>query len=445
MARFAAGKFIVENEVDGIAYNQYHHPLPLCMFQQFWLETNPFPIKSKNTYQVGNHPTNNIFVSVETQTHWHQLFASHLFLEPSGTPLERWTLRCIPDAKLSQGPEVFIGICFSEKKVLITGTGYAGEIKKAMFTIMNVLLPQSDILTLHSSAVLTPSNTSMLLLGLSGTGKTTLSACQSLRIIGDDEHAWSHDGIFNLEGGCYAKTINITPESEPNIYHALRQPAILENTILNSQNLPDFTDDRLTENTRAAYPLDHIPNAYHQVAPHPADIVFLCYDLYGVIPAVSRLDALEALAYYETGYTAKVGATEAGSKNISPVSSPFFGLPFFPLNKATYSDLFAKKIQQHQSRVWLINTGWSDGGINAGRRHALSQTRRIIQGIAEQKLHNLAYKRHPELQLQYLCSQPSFPLNPELSPAWTRTASFKQGCMILNKLLRSCKQTVDID
>lgn len=272
--RYPGGKYIVHQ--DGIDYNQYHKPVSNLLFQKYWAFAGKYLGNNKTIghYQVGQHVSLNIHVQVETELHWHQFLAELLLSPQSGTPLEKWTLRCCPNLKLSENHPVFIGIYSQEKQILICGTGYGGEIKKSLFTIMNMILPQHNALPMHCSAVLSPKGETTLLLGLSGTGKTTLSASSAFTLIGDDEHAWSTDGIFNLEGGCYAKTFKLSQEHEPQIYHALQYPSILENVILND-GVPNFNDASITENTRTAYPLSNIKH-HKGLAPHPTHIILLC-------------------------------------------------------------------------------------------------------------------------------------------------------------------------
>lgn len=447
-ARHTSAKFVVPHasaKKKTICYNQYHQPISHELFKSYWEQSYHPSIQtlSSKTYQVGNHPTLNISVTVETEMYWHQLFAEHLFLPQISTPIEQWTLRCIPSLTLSKTHPVFIGINPNTKQVLICGTGYAGEIKKAMFSVMNFILPEHNVLSMHCSAVLSEKNTSTLILGLSGTGKTTLSATQGLRLIGDDEHAWCDDGVFNLEGGCYAKTIRLSKEDEPQIYHALKPPAILENVILDNTGKPNYVDETITENLRAAYPLSHIPNHFDTIAPHPSDIIFLCCDLYGVIPAVSWLTPQQAIDFFMIGYTAKIGATEVSLSTVQPVSSPCFGHPFFSLDLSVYKDLFHHKISQHKSRVWLVNTGWGEGGFANGSRTPIKQTRKIIQAITHQTLKIEHLSVHPQLGLRYPSCLPGIGKT-GFSNHWLTNPDFQLGCEKLKLLFDQALSTIQI-
>ena len=435
-ARYASAKYIVppKNSTRKVAYNQYHQTISAEHFSHYWhIASQHTPSLTSCRYQVGNHPHLNISVQVETELYWHQLFAEHLFLPQTNSPLEHWTLRCIPSLQPSEQHPVFIGINPDTRQVLICGTGYAGEIKKAMFSVMNFLLPEHNVLSMHCSAVLSPHNTCSLLLGLSGTGKTTLSASKGLKLIGDDEHAWCDDGIFNLEGGCYAKAIRLSKTEEPQIYQALSPPAILENVVLDSGGNPDFFDDSITENLRAAYPLNHIVNHSSQIAPHPSDIIFLCCDLYGVIPAVSWLTPKQAIEFFMIGYTAKIGATEVSLSSVQPVSSPCFGHPFFARELSIYQQLLAHRVKQHKSRVWLVNTGWGEGGYQNGKRIPLQKTRGIIHAITHQAFHAEQFELHPSLGLRYPNSIASVG-NTSLSKSWLSHPDFEVGCQQLKAL-----------
>ncbi|QSR89113.1 phosphoenolpyruvate carboxykinase (ATP) [Methylacidiphilum caldifontis] len=284
----------------------------------------------------------------------------------------------------------FIILNFSEKLILIGGTGYAGEIKKSVFTLLNFLLPQKGVFPMHCSANLGKSDDdSAIFFGLSGTGKTTLSIDPTRRLIGDDEHGWDDKGIFNFEGGCYAKIIGISKEGEPEIYKsALRFGSLLENVIIDPQTREiNFFDDSLTENTRAAFPIDYIPNAsLTQTGGHPKNIVMLCCDAFGLLPAVAKLSTEQAISYFLLGYTSKIAGTEAGIKEPQAVFSPCFGSPFLPLSPKVYAQMFKEKIESHKPTVWLVNTGWVGGEYGIGKRIALSITRRLVQSILNGEL-----------------------------------------------------------
>lgn len=277
-----------------------------------------------------------------------------------------------------------VDMSLETREMVILGTEYAGEMKKGVFTYMNYFGPKRGILSMHCSATADrDSEKSSLLFGLSGTGKTTLSADPKRRLIGDDEHCWSDRGIFNIEGGCYAKAIDLTPESEPDIFQALRFGAVLENVVYSEDtHQVDFSDTSVTQNTRGAYPIEFIRNAKIPcTAGHPTDVIFLTCDAFGVLPPVARLSPAQAMYHFISGYTAKVAGTEMGVKEPSATFSPCFGGPFMVWHPNKYAELLAAKMRQHQSRVWLVNTGWSGGGYGVGKRMKLAYTRAIIDAI----------------------------------------------------------------
>jgi phosphoenolpyruvate carboxykinase (ATP) len=284
-------------------------------------------------------------------------------------------------------PEVGSTTCvclnFEERELVILGTEYAGEMKKGVFTIANFFAPKRGVLSMHCSATADKeTRRSSLLFGLSGTGKTTLSADSKRYLIGDDEHCWGDDGIFNIEGGCYAKAINLTSESEPDIFAALRFGAVLENVVLEGDHTVDYTDASITENTRGAYPINFISNSLIPcMAGHPTDVIFLTCDAFGVLPPVSSLTPELAMYHFISGYTAKVAGTEVGVKEPTATFSPCFGGPFLVWHPRRYAELLAEKIKKHNSRVWLVNTGWSGGSYGVGKRIKLSHTRVIIDAI----------------------------------------------------------------
>jgi phosphoenolpyruvate carboxykinase (ATP) len=277
-----------------------------------------------------------------------------------------------------------VDLSLEQREVVLLGTEYAGEMKKAVFTVMNYLLPKQGMLSMHCSATRDKeTGQSSVLFGLSGTGKTTLSADPNRYLVGDDEHGWSDKGIFNIEGGCYAKAVYLTRESEPEIFDALRFGAVLENVVYDrSHHLVDFNDTSITQNTRGAYPIRHMQNAKIPcVAKHPSDIIFLTCDAFGVLPPVSKLTPVQAMYYFISGYTAKVAGTEMGVNEPEATFSPCFGGPFLVWHPSVYAELLAEKIKQHDAAVWLVNTGWSGGAYGVGSRMPLRFTRAIIDEI----------------------------------------------------------------
>jgi phosphoenolpyruvate carboxykinase (ATP) len=328
-------------------------------------------------------------VRVVTETAWHSLFAHTMFIRPQGAEADTFE----PGFTVFQLPyfhadperdgthsDVFVIINFERKLVLIGGTQYAGEIKKSVFTIMNYLLPRRGVLSMHASANIGPDGDSAVFFGLSGTGKTTLSADASRRLIGDDEHGWSDSGIFNLEGGCYAKVIHLSEAAEPEIFSTThRFGTILENVAMRPDGTLDLDDAALTENTRAAYPLDFIDNAEpSKQGAHPRTIIMLTCDAFGVLPPIARLTPQQAMYQFLSGYTAKVAGTEAGVTEPTATFSPCFGAPFMALRPAEYAHLLGDRIAKHDTRVYLINTGWFGGGYGVGQRIPIQATRALV-------------------------------------------------------------------
>lgn len=337
---------------------------------------------------------------------WQNLFASTLFLRPTPEQLAvhkpQFTVVALPDLLLdgkSEGldSEVAIIVSFEKKMIVICGSHYGGEIKKSIFTIMNYLLPKRGISSMHCSANIGEKGDTALFFGLSGTGKTTLSADPSRRLIGDDETGWSDDGIFNLEGGCYAKVIRLSAEAEPQIYKAIRFGSLLENVVINPETRqPDYDSDELTENTRATYPVEHIPGCVIPgVACHPTNIFFLTADAFGVLPPISRLTPAMAQYHYLSGYTAKVAGTEAGVVEPTATFSTCFGAPFLPLHPTTYARLLAERMSKHQTECWLVNTGWSGGPYGVGSRMKIQLTRALLSAALSGELANVEYIKDP--------------------------------------------------
>src|SRR5690625_2083348 len=318
-------------------------------------------------------------VQVINEYAWQNLFAHQMLIRPTADELEnhetQFTVLSAPTVKADPevdgtNSETFIIISFKERVVLIGGTEYAGEIKKSVFSIMNYLLPQQDVLSMHCSANVGQEGDVALFFGLSGTGKTTLSADPYRRLIGDDEHGWSPNGVFNIEGGCYAKTINLSAEKEPQIYDAIRFGSILENVILDDNTrVPDYDDVSLTENTRAAYPIENIDNIVSpSVAGHPNAIIFLTADASGTLPPISKLTKEQAMYHFLSGYTSKLAGTERGITEPEATFSTCFGAPFLPLTPSTYAEMLGEKIDQHDAKVFLVNTGWTGGAYGVGSR-----------------------------------------------------------------------------
>ena len=350
---------------------------------------------------------------------YHALFIKQLLIRPTEEELDsfepEWTvcnmchLTADPETDGTRS-EAVIALNFAERQVLILGTEYAGEMKKSVFTIMNYLLPLKGIMSMHCSANIGADGDTALFFGLSGTGKTTLSADPNRRLIGDDEHGWTGDGTFNIEGGCYAKCIKLSAEGEPQIWNAIKRGAVLENVVLNEGNMPDYDDASLTENTRAAYPIEHIENAViPSVGGHPKNIVFLTCDATGVLPPISRLTPEQAMFHFLNGYTAKVAGTEAGITEPTLTFSTCFGAPFLPLRPHAYANLLGEKIREHDSKVWLVNTGWSGGGYGVGSRMKLSYTRAMLKAAMEGAFDDVTFTVHDVFGLAMPDSCPGVP------------------------------------
>jgi phosphoenolpyruvate carboxykinase (ATP) len=366
---------------------------------------------------AGADPKYRIAVRFIVERPYHALFIKQLLIRPTKGELENFEpdwivsdmsrLKADPESDGVRG-EAVIALNLAEQQVLILGTEYAGEMKKSVFTIMNYLLPMQKVLSMHCSANIGVGGDTALFFGLSGTGKTTLSADPDRKLIGDDEHGWTDEGVFNVEGGCYAKCIKLSAEGEPQIWNAIRSGSVLENVVLDDAGVPDYDDASITENTRAAYPIEYIEGAMlPSVGGHPKDIVFLTCDALGVLPPVAQLTRDQAMYYFLNGYTAKVAGTEAGVTEPTVVFSTCFGAPFLPLRPKDYADLLGEKIDRHEARVWLVNTGWTGGPYGVGHRMKLGHTRAMIHAAFEGKLQE--FETDPVFGLQVPTSCPGVP------------------------------------
>ena len=370
----------------------------------------------------GACPDRRVKVRVITEQAWHSLFARHLLIRPP--PGERAGFQ--PDFTVLQAPgcaadpnrdgtrsETAIVLDFSRRLVLIAGTAYAGEIKKAVFTILNFLLPPQDVLPMHCAVNVGKEGDAAVFFGLSGTGKTTLSADPARRLVGDDEHGWGEDGLFNFEGGCYAKAIRLCAQAEPDIFATTRRfGTLLENVVMDAgTRLLDLDDGRLTENTRAAYPLEFIARASPGgQAGHPGHVAMLAADAFGVLPPISRLDTAQAVYHFLSGYTAKVAGTEKGlGKEPQATFSACFGAPFMPRHPTVYADMLARRIDRHGATCWLVNTGWTGGGYGAGTRMPIGHTRRLLAAALEGKLDGASFRRDDVFGLAVPESCPGVP------------------------------------
>jgi len=371
---------------------------------------------------AGWDPEHRIKVRVICARPYHALFMNNMLIRPTHEELADFgDPECIifnagafPANRQTEGmtSKTSIGLNLETREVLILGTEYAGEMKKAVFTLMNYLMPKIGVMSMHCSATADrETGESSLLFGLSGTGKTTLSADPKRLLIGDDEHCWTNNGIFNIEGGCYAKTINLSHEAEPEIYEALKFGSVLENVVFDDEtNNVDFTDLTITENTRGSYPINYIKNAKIPcVAGHAKHVIFLTCDAFGVLPPVSRLTPEQAEYHFISGYTAKVAGTEVGVTEPVATFSPCFGGPFLVWHPAKYSDLLAQKIRENDARVWLVNTGWSGGAYGVGSRFKLKYTRSIIDAIYSGELAEAETRTDPMFGIDAVAAVPNVP------------------------------------
>ena len=394
---------------------------------------------------VGADPDYRIPLQVITEMSWQNQFVRNLFLRRTTTE-DAFTIISLPN--FSAIPEIdgtnstaFVVINFKKRMVLIAGTHYAGEIKKSAFTIMNYLMPQRGVFPMHCSANIGKDGSSAILFGLSGTGKTTLSADPDRLLIGDDEHGWSNNGVFNFEGGCYAKVIRLDPEAEPDIYRATRRfGTVLENVVLNDTTRQlDLDDDSITENTRAAYPITYIKNIEKSgMGGHPKNILMLTADAFGVLPPISKLAPEQAMYHFVSGYTAKVAGTESGlGKEPQATFSTCFGAPFMVLHPTVYADLLRKRMQEHKVDCWLVNTGWTGGSYGIGRRMKIQHTRAMVRAALNGTLAEVPMERHELFNLDVPTVCPGVPEN-VLNPrnTWADKAAYDKQARYLAKLFK---------
>ncbi|MBY0124181.1 phosphoenolpyruvate carboxykinase (ATP) [Bacillus sp. S/N-304-OC-R1] len=399
-------KYIVEEATskDKVDWGSVNQPISEEVFTSLYEKVLNY-LKEKDEVFVfkgfaGADTKHRLPIQVINEYAWHNLFAHQLFIRPSDEELldhqAEFTVISAPNFKADPtvdgtASETFIIVSFERRTVLIGGTEYAGEIKKSIFSVMNYLLPENGILPMHCSANVGLEGDVALFFGLSGTGKTTLSADPNRRLIGDDEHGWSPNGVFNIEGGCYAKTIGLTREKEPQIFDAIRFGSVLENVVINAESrVADYDDNTLTENTRAAYPLQAIDNIVDpSIAGHPNTIVFLTADAFGVLPPIAKLSKEQAMYHFLSGYTSKLAGTERGITSPQATFSTCFGSPFLPLPATEYAEMLGKKIDEHNAKVFLVNTGWTGGEYGVGSRMKLAYTRSMVQSALEGELNNV--------------------------------------------------------
>jgi phosphoenolpyruvate carboxykinase (ATP) len=419
-------KFVVKEPANDecIWWGKVNRPFKLERFDELHRRLAAY-LQGKDVFiqdcWAGADPKYRLPVRIVTQYAWHSLFARNIFIQATAEELatHRPGFVVIDCPGFHASPEhdethsdVFILVNFAEKLVLIGGTEYAGEMKKSIFTAMNYLLPFHEVMPMHCSANVGPGGDTAIFFGLSGTGKTTLSADPNRKLIGDDEHGWSDTGVFNFEGGCYAKTIRLSAEAEPEIYETTRRfGTVLENVGIDAHTRRiDLDDDSLTENTRAAYPIQHIPNA----APdgrggHPENIIFLTADAFGVLPPISRLTTPQAMYHFISGYTAKVAGTERGVTEPQATFSACFGAPFMAQHPSVYACLLGKKIEAHGVRCWLVNTGWTGGPPGVGHRMKIAYTRAMINAALAGKLEGTDFTADPVFGVQIPAGVPGVP------------------------------------
>ena len=413
-------KFIVQepSSQENIWWGKVNRPFSVEQFEALYSRILAY-LQGKEVYVqdccAGCDPEHQTHIRVITEHAWHSLFARNMFIQIRDmAKLENhdpaFTIMHVPDFKAvpaidGTNSEVFVIVDFGRQLVLIGGTSYAGEIKKSVFSILNYLLPQKQsVLSMHCSANIGSKDDSSIFFGLSGTGKTTLSADPKRKLIGDDEHGWSDRGVFNFEGGCYAKVIRLSQESEPEIFECTRKfGTLLENVVLSKDaRRLDLDDASLTENTRASYPITHINNAVLEgMGGHPNNVIMLTCDAYGVMPPVSKLTPEQAMYHFISGYTAKVAGTEKGmSREPTAIFSTCFGAPFMSLHPSVYADMLGERIDKHKVSCWLVNTGWTGGAYGVGKRIEIKYTRAMIKAILEGQLDNVETETDPVFGIQ---------------------------------------------
>lgn len=442
-------KFTVEDDTtrERVAWGKVNQPFPSDKFEALLQRVLRY-LGERDLYVMdlaaGADPEYRLPAQVICEYAWHALFVRQLFVRPTDEELTTYK----PEFTVIAAPEfegvperdgvrsgTFILTDFTKKIVLIGGTKYAGEMKKAIFGVMNYLLPDRNVFPMHCSANIGAAGDTALFFGLSGTGKTTLSADPERRLIGDDEHGWGPNGVFNFEGGCYAKCVDLSQEKEPQIYNAIRFGSVLENVVLDPRTgEPDYSDIRYTENTRAAYPIDFIANAVIPgVGGHPRNVLFLAADAFGVLPPIARLTPDQAMYHFLSGYTAKLAGTEAGlGSEPVPEFSTCFASPFLPLDPGVYAEMLGRRLREYDAQCWLVNTGWTGGGFGVGKRMSLKHTRAMVHAALDGRLAKGHYVTEPAFGLSIPTHCPDVPseiLNPR--NAWADNAAYDAQARLL--------------
>lgn len=450
-------KFIVPDEVTAqtVDWNEFNNPIDAKYYHIIHKKMMEYlnavaDLWVRDCYACADERYR-INIRVVTEKPWVSLFAHNMFLRPDEDDLDsfepEWHLFSAPGLELDPATcgtphSNAVVVSFQHKTILIAGTGYTGETKKSIFSILNFILPhKKNVLSMHCSANMGEAGDTAIFFGLSGTGKTTLSADANRHLIGDDEHGWTDDSLFNFEGGCYAKTINLSEEKEPDIFRAIKHGALVENvSFYKDSDKINFEDASITENTRVSYPLHFIPNALEpSVGSIPTNIFFLTCDAFGVLPPISLLTRGQAMYQFISGYTAKIAGTEAGITEAKPTFSACFGAPFLPLHPSKYAGMLGKKMQQHKVKVWLVNTGWTAGSYGAGSRIKLSYTRAMINAALNGELEKMDRQLQPVFNLSMPVQCPGVPseiLNPintwSDKNAFDEKAKFVGGLFIKN-------------
>lgn len=434
--RYLVDDLATRNSIDWGSVNQ---PMSIQAFDALF-ENTALELSKKEIFSMEGSAcadeSHAVGVQVIGDLAWQSLFSRCMFRKPIKN-FKGKTLTILVD---SQATKTNIVLDLSRNLVIISGTSYAGEIKKSVFSFLNYLLPVAGVFPMHCAATMGREGDVALLFGLSGTGKTTLSADPERLLIGDDEHGWSEKGVFNFEGGCYAKTIKLSPKAEPHIYEALQFGTVLENVTLDEKTrLPDFFDSSFTENTRAAYPLELVRDICPDSSGgHPKNIFFLTCDAFGVLPPLSRLNEYQALYHFLSGYTAKVAGTEQGVSEPQATFSTCFGAPFMPRFPSVYAELLQKKIEQYSCKVWLINTGWRGGKPGQGHRFPLPVTRALLAGVLNGNFDSISFNKDPYFGLEVPSACPGVEkdmINPLL--AWNNTKAYQESALTLSGLFQA--------